>query len=113
MAKKKKGLSSWIQYIGVLRLMLLSLAYTLIAFRSFADGEYEYFEWSMVTKLIVPALVPIVFMVMLLNILMAFVFMSDKKGTERKRFQNVIGIDAFTAIVLLAAWLGFFMSIGE
>ena len=103
----------WVQYIGVLRLMLLTLAYTLIAFRPFADGDYEYFAWSMVPKLIVPALVPIVFMVMLLNILMAFVFMSDKEGTERKRFQNVIGIDVFTAIVMLVVWFGFFMSIGD
>ena len=58
------------------------------------------------------ACVPMVFMGLLLDALMSRVWMVDTEGLERKRFKTIMIIDLFVAMLLIVAWLPYFLAIG-
>ena len=100
-------------YIGVLRILLTLLVIIMVAFRPFAGGEISYSGWNVLPTLVVPAVVPIVFAVVLLDSLMSLVFMVDTIGAKRKRFKVILMMHIVSVALLLMAWVSYFMSIGE
>lgn len=104
---------SYFRHAGVLRLMLAMLAIIIICFAPFA-GEYAIKEgWAIVPTIIVPALVPIVFFVLWLDVLMASVFRADAVGDEvrRQRFGTIVKTDVILVTLLTLSWLPYFYSI--
>lgn len=103
----------YFRHAGVLRVLLALLAITIIAFAPFS-GEYAIKHgWAMVPTIIVPALVPIVFFVLWLDILMASVFRADAAGdeTRRQRFGMIVKADVILVSVLTLSWLPYFYSV--
>ena len=103
----------FIQYVGPLRALLYLLTFILVFFSAAAGGEVVYSGWGVVPTLVVPALVPIVFFVLLLDVMMSAVFMVDRQGALRRRYRNLLGLDLGVWLLLTAAWLPFFLSLGE
>ncbi len=63
--------------------------------------------------MLVPVLTPLIMMVLLLDALMARVWLADAEGEVRRRYRTIVRLDlAFTALVFLV-WLPFFMSLGR
>jgi hypothetical protein len=65
----------------------------------------------MIATLIVPTLVPIVFMVLLLDIMMSTVFMVDKRGVERARLKYIVFLELLLTATLVVVWYPYFRAI--
>jgi hypothetical protein len=64
-----------------------------------------------VTTVIVPALVPIFFFVILLDILMSALFLSSSTGEQRARYCVVIRIELALWALLTLAWTPLFLQV--
>ncbi len=96
--------------IGPLRFMLQSLASVFIFLSLFVGTKAAYSGWEILPTLIVPALIPIVFFGMLLELLMSTVFMVDAEEAEKKaRFRAIIKIDIVIVAGILLFWVPTFM----
>ena len=95
-----------IHRIGPLRFILQLLALIFI-FLSLSVGDTVYYSgWKMLPSLIVPALIPIVFFGMLLELLMSTVFLIDAEEPEnRSRFMTIVKIDLLLIAGLLLFWV--------
>lgn len=98
--------------LGPLRLMLVGLTLMLIILVPKPGTPSELSGWRVISTLIAPATAPIVFFVLLLDLLMARVWMSDTTGDERKRYKIIMLVNALLALAVLLAWLPFFLAIG-
>ncbi|NOZ10336.1 MAG: hypothetical protein GXP09_04745 [Gammaproteobacteria bacterium] len=103
----------YISYVGVLRVLLHGVSVMVIGFSRITGGPPVYTGWEMVPSLIVPALVPIVFFVLLLDMMMAMVFMVDRTGEIRRRYRVIALIDLALVVALFFFWLQYFLSIGQ
>jgi hypothetical protein len=106
-------MSGFLKRIGALRAMLAALTLAVVAFAPFAQGEVSYSGWAMVPTLIVPAISPIVFFVLLLDLLMARVFMGSTDEAGRRRYRTVAWMDVALVVLLVLAWVPFFMTLGK
>ena len=100
------NLSLLVSNIGPLRFLLQALTLVFI-FLSLAVGDtVHYAGWRMLPTLIVPALIPIFFFGMLLELMMSTVFMLDAEEAEKKsRFRLIIKIDILLVAGLLLFWI--------
>jgi hypothetical protein len=105
-------LKTLIDTLGPLRTMLCAGILVVVALRPWAGGAASYSGWSMVPTLIAPALVPLLFFVLLLDMLMSRVFMTDTEGPDRARFRRILWIETGVLALLLAVWGPFFFALG-
>lgn len=93
-------------------IMGLVTAFTAIISR-FAGDEVHYTGWEMVPSLIVPAIVPILFFVIWLDVLMTWVFRVDAQGAERARLGRALVFDLSLVALLTLSWIGHFIALAE
>lgn len=93
---------------GVLRIFLAAATLVLIAFAPFAGGPVDYEFPRIVPSLVVPTLVPMLFFVILLDMLMTRVFMVETEGAVRRRLKNILYLEGLLLLALSAAWWPFF-----
>jgi hypothetical protein len=98
--------------LGVLRVSLAILILVLVGFAPFAAGPVSYSGWAMVPSLVVPAIVPIVFFVLLLDMMMSRIFMVDQQGEGRARYRRILWLEGVLLVLMLLAWMPFFASLG-
>jgi hypothetical protein len=99
--------------LGPLRIMLTGLVVLLSLFPTSPRTDIGYSGWALITTLLAPAIVPIVFMGLLLDMLMTRVWISSAQGADRNRLKGILIFETLLAIVMLVAWLPFFLSIGK
>ena len=102
-----------VQQLGVRRMGLLLLALVALVLRPAAGGTAVYEGWPFVTTLLVPALVPLVFLGLLLDMLMTWVMSVDMQPEQRTRPHSVLWADFAMATALGLAWIPFFLSLGN
>ena len=102
-----------LQDLRFLRVVMVLVTITLVILSRFSSQEVAYSGWAMIPTLIAPALVPILFFVILLDVLMAWVFRIDAQADDRGRLGRVIVIDLLQVVVLVASWSGYFMRLAE
>ena len=107
------GLKSVAAQMGPLRLMLASLAVIMIVFTPKPGTPAVYSGWELIPTLVIPAVAPIVFLLLLFDILMSRVWMSASEGFERTRYKRIMLINLSLAAVMLIFWLPFFLAIGR
>lgn len=101
------GLRQLLSWLGPLRLMLALGVLILLVLRPAPGTPAVYAGWGMLPTLIAPALVPIFFMVLLLDAIMGAVWLASYPG-ERRRYQTVIGVSLGMALLLALWWWPFF-----
>ncbi len=101
------GFPRLVRWMAPLRLALVGTALALVVLRPEPGTRPVYAGWELVPTLIVPTLVPIIFMVLLLDAIMSAVFLSSYPK-ERRRYRSLIGISLAAALVLLAWWWPYF-----
>ena len=88
--------------------MLFALILILVITALFSMGETHKSGWMMFPTLLAPAIVPMLFFVIPLDMTMCAIMMSGKEVSERLRYKRMILYDLIAMIVLLVAWFPFF-----
>lgn len=96
---------------GALRVMLMILVIALIVLSPFAGGSVRVDGWAIVPTLLAPALYVVVVFVLPLEMVMSLIFLSDKQGPERRRYQRIFVVELAMFLVLLAAWAPFLVAL--
>ena len=96
----------YLRRIGTLRALLVVLLVALIAMAPFAGARVEDSAWSVLSALIAPALVPIVFLVVLFDLVMGRVVMSGEDRLER--YGAVLWTYVVLLVALTIAWAPFY-----
>jgi hypothetical protein len=95
--------------LGALRWALFLCTLFLIVFAPPAGAKAAGGGWSIFSTIIMPALVPLFFMVLLLDALMSAVFL---KGThrpeQRPRYRLSVAFNLVLVVALVIAWYPFF-----
>ena len=111
MSALTRGLSTWLRELGMLRVALAAMALALIVFAT-RPGTAPVFEGSaLLPTVLMPVLAPMVLMVLMLDALMARVFMFEKAGAERARYRRIVSVDLVLSVALVLVWLPYFRSI--
>lgn len=97
--------------IGPLRLALLAIALILIVLVPAPATKAVFVGWEVIPTVVVPVLSPIVFLVLLLDALMAGVFLNDADLLGRRRLYTALIIDGAAAALLLARWLPYYAAL--
>ncbi len=97
-------LNKLLRQLGVLRVTLAVAMILLGAMAPWALARTSYEGWALVTTVIVPALVPIFFFVVLLDIMMCAVFLSSSMGEQRARYRLIIRVELILWALLTLAW---------
>jgi hypothetical protein len=107
----QRALLNTLTHLGALRIMLALAALALLFSVPDTGTRPVYHGWEMITTLIEPTLVPLVFMILLLDVMMCMVFMVDKRGAERLRLKHIIFIQLLLAATLILVWYPYFRSV--
>jgi len=86
-------------YLAVLMLIIAAV---------FSFGETQKSGLMMFPTLIAPAVVPMLYFVIPLDMIMCTILMSGKEADERRRYKHMILSDLVAFAALFAAWLPFY-----
>ena len=106
-----RSIGTWLAQLGPLRLVLLVCVALLIAFVPAAGTRAIYSGWGLVRTVLVPVLAPLLFMVLLLDALMARVFMSEATDNARRRLRDIVLLDLAVAAVVVLVWIPYYMAL--
>lgn len=102
------SVSQFWRYVGPLRGMLYLLILILSFTAIFSMGGTQKSGFMMFPTLIAPAIVPMLFFVIPLDMTMCRIMMSGKDKPTRKRYLHMIALDALSFALLLGAWFPFY-----
>ena len=100
-----------IRAFGPLRITLILLVIIDMLLRPEPGTRLAYEGWEMVPGLLAPVMSPILFMLLLLDAIMAMVYRSDKPVEVKARYLIIVMVNIVLAITLLLRWLPFFKEI--
>lgn len=101
----------WARRLGPLRLTLLAAAVLVVVFAPAPGTPAVYHGWALARTVLLPVLAPLVVMVLLLDALMARVFLSDAEGEARLRLRAAVRADLLAALAVVLYWLPYFMAL--
>ncbi len=95
-----------VRRIGLLRFLLQFLAFIFIFLSQSVGTRMVYTGWELLSTVIVPALIPIIFFGMLLELMMSTVFMFDAEELDKKaRYRTIVKIDIVIIAGILLFWV--------
>jgi hypothetical protein len=94
-------------WMGPLRLMLVAGSLLLVVLRPVPGTPPVYSGWELMPTLVFPALMPLFFMVLLLDAIMGGVWLASYPA-ERARYRAMIAVSLATALLLLLRWWPYF-----
>lgn len=97
--------------LGLLRLLLLSVAVLAVAFATAPATPAVYSGWALVPTVLVPVLVPLVFLMLVFDSIMSAVFMIDKTGAARARYKMAIMLNLTLILLVLIRWLPYYRAL--
>jgi hypothetical protein len=105
------AIGNWCARLGPLRVVLLLCVALILVLTPAPGTQAIYGGWGLVRTVLVPVLAPLLFMVLLLDALMARVFMSDAEGDARRRLRAIVLLDLVVAGVLVLVWIPYYMAL--
>lgn len=97
--------------LGVLRVALLAMAGALALFATDPGVPLSLHGWALIRTLVLPAAAPLVFFVLLFDILMSSVRLADAQSEAQARWRRMLLVEAVFVLGLLASWLPFFREV--
>lgn len=97
--------------LGPMRAVLAGVALALIIFVPAPGTPPVYQGVGLIPTVLVPVLAPILFMVLMLDVLMASVFMIDKRGAARARYRMIQLFNLALAVALVLFWIPYFRAL--
>ncbi len=95
--------------VGPLRLLFAALVVFCLLLAFLPDGNGT--GWYVLSAHVAPALVILIIWVLLFDLLMASILMSQKHGQERLRYRHILLWDGSLLVTLIAFWGPFFASL--
>lgn len=97
--------------LGVLRATLLTLAGALALAATPPGVPLSLHGFDLIRSLVLPAAAPLVFFVLLFEILMSSVRLVDALPEVRARWRRVLAVEVVFVLWLLLSWLPFFREV--
>lgn len=94
-----------------MRVVLISLAILSLIFRAKIGTPVSYDGWPMIETVFIPVMAPLITMVLLLDSLIATIWLSQSSGEEKSRYKLILGVNLLTVIIMLSLWIPFFIAI--
>lgn len=110
-SKPKTPAANILMQFGPMRVVLACTALALIAFVPAPGTAPVYSGWAMIPTIVVPVLAPNIFMVVMLDVMMASIFMIDKKGAARARYRRIQLTNLALAAGLVVFWTPYFKAL--
>jgi hypothetical protein len=104
---------TFLKTLQPLRIMLALITLVLILFVPKSGTQAVYEGIAIISTIILPSLVPMVFMGLLLDATMSRVMQVDLAGEEKQRYRFIMYLNLGLALLLLLRWLPFFLSLGR
>jgi hypothetical protein len=95
--------------VGPLRLLFAALVAFCLLMAFLPDGDGT--GWYVLSNHVAPVLVILNIWVLLFDLLMASILMSQKDGQERLRYRHILLWDGFLLVALFVFWGPFFVSL--
>ena len=111
MSKQDNEFILTLRAIGPLRFALIAATIASIILRPEIGTKLSYEGWGMVPGLLAPVITPILFMLLLLDAIMAMVYRSDKPVEVKARYLRIVILNLVLAIGLFNYWLPFYKQI--
>jgi len=109
-----KKINNLLVQMKPLRVMLAILGLLVAIFAVAAGTKANYDGGIQVLQtLVLPALTPLVFLVLLLDALMNRVWLIDAKAENISKFRNIMRIDLIIAAFILFRWTPYFIEIWQ
>lgn len=96
-----------------LRKILAIVTLSIACIGPFLDGTADTHGWRIFPTVIAPAVMMILVFMLPLDMTMARIFLSDADEAHRQRLKSAIKLDAWLMLILLVAWLPFFVRFFE
>ena len=94
-----------------LRIVLSIAAILFCIFATPANTQAQYEGFQVITTLVLPALTPLLFLVLLLDALMNRVWRIDAVGSDVNRYRNIMRVDLLLSLLILIFWAPYFIAI--
>lgn len=107
----KNNILIYIKTFGLLRMALLTLVLVDMLLRPEPGNPANLEGFGVITDLIAPVLVPILFMLLLLDAIMTGVYMSSMQGEQRVRYRVVLLTNLSLAILFIWYWIPYFKAL--
>ena len=105
-------MTSFVDKFGILRVLLVLLALLTIVAGVVAANVGDHFDWDEMPVALVPAFTPIVFTVILFDMMMSKIRRSDTEDSvEKSRFRDIVRVYKFLVVVMILSWIPFIASI--
>lgn len=99
--------------LGLLRVFLAGLALLVLVLAPRPGTPAVLEGWRMFPTLIVPTLAPLVFLVLMLDALMARVHMTSVRGEALARYRRVVTVDLVLGLVVIGYWTPYFIALAR
>ena len=100
-----------IRTFGPLRIALIALVILDMLLRPVPGSEINYEGMRVVSDLLAPVLSPILFMLLLLDVMMAMIYRSDKEGKIRNQYLFIVLFELVMAIGFILYWIPYFRAL--
>lgn len=97
--------------LGAMRMFLALLALLALVFAPRPGTPPVLEGWRMVPTLILPTLAPLVFLVLMLDALMARVHMTSVRGEALARYRRIVVVNLLIGLMLVGYWTPYFIAI--
>ncbi len=94
-----------------MRVVLISLAILSLIFKAKTGTAVSYDGWPMIETVFIPVMAPLITMVLLLDSLIATIWLSQSSGEEKSRYRLILGCNLTMVIIMLAVWIPFFIAV--
>lgn len=94
-----------------MRIALISMAVLSLIFKAKIGTPVSYDGWVMIETVFIPVMAPLITMVLMLDSLIASIWLTQTLGEEKNRYKLILGFNLLTIIIMLSIWVPYFMSI--
>ncbi len=104
-------MKTYFSQLRPLRIALIFLATVIIIFLPKTEMAVAYSGWGFVITLLIPTMLPLVFFVLLLDIVLSLVLKPEAELAEQQRLNFVLKVDILFLLGLIAVAIPYFLSI--